>query len=209
MLNEEKYTQHLDTTVEKIKKQKDGKLIISNQKTEWKADYVIFATQPFQALPIIKDIANKELVSELEKWDKMDCYVVLHSDFSNIQNMPWLHQTHRNRTTKNLYITNTIKPIMSDLNLEYVITFVYNKENYEDFIANNIDNSKIVKVYEPKLPIFTLENSVNRNDIWKEIDNKCTDIYWTQACKSGLQYHNNGILNAKRLIIELVKKINN
>ena len=209
LLNEEKYTQHLDTTVEKIKKQKDGKLIISNQKTEWKADYVIFATQPFQALPIIKDIANKELVSELEKWDKMDCYVVLHSDFSNIQNMPWLHQTHRNRTTKNLYITNTIKPIMSDLNLEYVITFVYNKENYEDFIANNIDNSKIVKVYEPKLPIFTLENSVNRNDIWKEIDNKCTDIYWTQACKSGLQYHNNGILNAKRLIIELVKKINN
>ena len=76
LLNEEKYTQHLDTTVEKIKKQKDGKLIISNQKTEWKADYVIFATQPFQALPIIKDIANKELVSELEKWDKMDCYVV-------------------------------------------------------------------------------------------------------------------------------------
>ena len=79
-------------------------------------------------------------LNELKKWDKMDCYVVLHSDFSNIQNMPWLHQTHRNRTTKNLYITNTIKPIMSDLKLEYVITFVYNQENYTDFISNNIDN---------------------------------------------------------------------
>ena len=104
------------------------------------------ATQPFQALPLIKNLAPKELVHELEKWEKMDCYVILHSDFSNIEDMPWLHQTHQNKATDKFYITNTIKPIMSDLNLEYVITFVYNKENYEDFIANNIDNSKIVKV---------------------------------------------------------------
>ena len=66
---------------------------------------------------------------------------------------------------------------------------------YIECISNNIDNSKIVKVYEPKLPVFTLENSVNRNDIWKKIDDKCTDIYWTQACRSGLQYHNNVILS--------------
>lgn len=207
LVNKTSYEQHLNTNIQKIHRQEDGKLVISDDKNEWKADYIIVATQPFQALPLIKDIAPKPLIDELDKWKKMDCFVILHSDFSNIKDMPWLHQTHQNKATGNLYITNTIKPIMSDLKLEYVITFVYNEENYTDFISNNIDNSKIVKVYEPKLPIFTLENSVNRNNIWKEIDEKCTDIYWTQACKSGLQYHNNGILNAKRLVRTLVTKI--
>ncbi|MEC9208983.1 MAG: FAD-dependent oxidoreductase [Bacteroidota bacterium] len=208
LLKEEKYKQYLDTTVQNIKRKKDGKLIVSAHTKEWLTDYVIVATQPFQALPLIKNLGPKELIDELEKWDKMDCYVILHADISNIKNMPWIHQTYKNKVTGNFYITNTIKPIMAEENLEYVITFVYNQENYTDFISNNIDNSKIVKVYEPKLPVFTLENSVNRNDIWKKIDDKCTDIYWTQACRSGLQYHNNGILSAKRVIRSLVKKIN-
>jgi hypothetical protein len=98
---------------------------------------------------------------------------------------------------------------MSDIELKYVITFVYNKENYTDFLSNHIDKSKIVKTYKPKLPIFSLENSINRNQIWKDIDNECTDIYWTQACRSGLQYHNNGILSAKHVVRSIVKKIKN
>ena len=117
--------------------------------------------------------------------------------------MPWVHQTYTNKSTGKYYITNTIKPIMSDIDIDKVITFVYNTENYEDFIANHIDSSKIIKTYEPKLPVFSLENSVNRNEIWREIDNQCTDIYWTQACRSGLQYHNNGIISAKRVVRSL------
>ena len=78
--------------------------------------------------------------------------------------------------------------MMSDIKFDCAITFVYNTENYEDFIENKIDKSTIIKIYEPKLPIFTLENSVNRNEIWENIDNECKDIYWTQACKSGIQY---------------------
>ena len=98
--------------------------------------------------------AKKQMtIEELKKWDKMDCYVVLHSDFSSIKNMPWVHQTYTNKKTGKYYITNTIKPIMSDIKIDKVITFVYNTENYEDFVANNIDSSKIIKTYEPKLPI--------------------------------------------------------
>jgi hypothetical protein len=117
--------------------------------------------------------------------------------------MPWVHQTYTNKTTNKYYITNTIKPIMSDIEIDKVITFVYNTENYEDFISNHIDSSKIIKIYEPKLPIFSLENSINRNEVWRKIDSKCTDIYWTQACRSGLQYHNNGIVSAKRVVRSL------
>jgi len=198
------YEQFINEKVEKISKNSDEKLsVITNQGNTIIGDKIIVATQPFQALPLLKDIGPKPLIEELKKWDKMDCYVVLHSDFSSIKNMPWVHQTYTNKKTGKYYITNTIKPIMSDIKIDKVITFVYNTENYEDFVANNIDSSKIIKTYEPKLPIFSLENSINRNNIWREIDNQCTDIYWTQACRSGLQYHNNGIVSAKRVVRSL------
>ena len=134
----------------------------------------------------------------------MNCYVVLHKDLRQIKNMPWVHQTHTHQKTNNYYITNTIKPIMSDIEFDCAITFVYNTTNYEDFITNHIDKTKIIKIYEPKLPIFTLENSINRNEVWENIDNKCTDIYWTHACKSGIQYHNNAILSAKKVVKKLI-----
>ena len=103
-------------------------------------------------------------------------------------------------TTGNFYITNTIKPRMGDLDAKYLITFVYNTENYIDFKSNHVDESLIVKTYEPKLPIFNLENSIDRNTVWRDIDAQCTDVFWTQACRSGLQYHNNGILSSKRVV---------
>lgn len=207
LLSDKKYEQFLNVKAEKISKHKNGKLIISDGKEEWSCNYVIAATQPFQALPLLTDVTPKELTNELKKWNKMDCFVILHSDFSTIKKMPWIHQTHKNKKTGNYYITNTIKPIMSDIKVKYVITFVYNKDNYTDFLLHNINNSKIIKTYKPKLPIFSLENSINRNQIWKDIDEKCTDIYWTQACRSGLQYHNNGILSSKHIVRAIVKKI--
>ena len=146
------------------------------------------------------EIAPKRLIDELEKWKQMDCYVILHTDFSDIGNRPWLHQTHENQSTGKYYITNTIRPRMGDLEGKYLITFVYNTENYLDFRANQMDESSIVKLYEPKLPIFSLENSIDRNTVWREIDAQCDDIFWTQACRSGLQYHNNGIVSSKRVV---------
>ena len=200
----ENYEQYTNEKVEKISRDPIKRLTITtDQGNDLTCDKVVVATQPFQALPLLEEIAPKLLVEELKKWHKMDCYVVLHSDFSSIKEMPWVHQTYTNKKTGKYYITNTIKPIMSNIKTDKVITFVYNTENYEDFIANNIDSSKIIRVYEPKLPIFSLENSINRNDIWREIDNQCTDIYWTQACRSGLQYHNNGIVSAKRVVRSL------
>jgi len=204
LLSNANYEQCLNQKVEKISRDSKGKLEITTSIGDLlSCDKVVVATQPFQALPLLNEAAPKPLVEELEKWKKMDCYVILHSDFSSIKKMPWVHQTYTNKTTNKYYITNTIKPIMSDIKIDKVITFVYNTENYEDFISNHIDSSKIIKTYEPKLPIFSLENSINRNEVWREIDSKCTDIYWTQACRSGLQYHNNGIVSAKRVVRSL------
>ena len=78
------------------------------------------------------------------------------------------------------------------------------KKMVKESLLNEKEN---IKTYKPKLPIFSLENSINRNQIWKDIDEKCTDIYWTQACRSGLQYHNNGILSSKHIVRAIVKKI--
>ncbi|MBJ05253.1 MAG: hypothetical protein CMP65_05085 [Flavobacteriales bacterium] len=200
------YSQHLSSEVKNIYR-KNNKVIVETHKQEFKFDAIILANQPFQALPLIGEIGTPKLISELRKWPKMDCYVILHSDFSNIKNMPWVHQTYKNKSTNKFYITNTIKPIMSNIKFDYVITFVYNTENYLDFKEYHLDNSKVVKLYKPKLPIFTLENSVNRNALWKLIDQDCKDVYWTHACKSGIQYHNNAILNSKRVVKKMINNL--
>ena len=200
------YTQKVNFKVNNIIKKNTDLTVISEKNTKLVCDKIIVATQPFQALPIIEKIAHPNLIKELRKWPKMDCYVILHEDLNQIKNMPWIHQTHVNQKTKKYYITNTIKPIMSDIEFNCVITFVYNTINYEDFIQNQIDQNKIIKTYTPKLPIFTLENSINRKEVWEKIDNECEDIYWTQACKSGIQYHNNAIVNAKNLVSKIVQK---
>ena len=201
LLADDLYNQHLGTKVRNISRDPDGRLtVMSESDDHWGCDAVIVATQPVQALPILEGVAPDRLIEELEKWEQMDCYVLFHTDFSDIGNRPWLHQTHKNETTGNYYITNTIKPRMGDLDAKYLITFVYNTENYLDFRAKHMDESTIVKLFEPKLPIFNLENSIDRNTVWREIDSQCSDVFWTQACRSGLQYHNNGIVSAKRVV---------
>ena len=200
LLEDDRYKQHLNTQVGNISRDSDGRLTVhSKGGGSWDCDAVIVATQPVQALPVLGEVAPKILIDELEKWKQMDCYVLFHTDFSDIGNRPWLHQTHRNETTGKYYITNTIKPRMGCLDAKYLITFVYNTENYLDFKAHHMDESTIVKLYEPKLPIFNLENSIDRNTVWRGIDSRCTDVFWTQACRSGLQYHNNRIVSAKRV----------
>jgi protoporphyrinogen oxidase len=200
-LSNDRFSQHLNTKVENIEREVDGSLTITSTEGEnWSCDSVIVATQPNHARPLLDTVAPKLLITELEKWNQMDCYVLFHTDFSDIGNRPWLHQTHKNEATGKYYITNTIKPRMGDLDAKYLITYVYNTENYLDFKANQMDESTIVKLYEPKLPIFNLENSVDRNTVWREIDSQCSDVFWTQACRSGLQYHNNGVVSAKRVV---------
>ena len=206
LLKHPNYHQKLNNEISEITKKKNKLSININQQETEEYDKIIVATQPFQALPIIKNIAIPELIQELKKWPKMDCYVILHKDLSQIKNMPWIHQTHTHKKTNKYYITNTIKPIMSDIKFDCVITFVYNTINYEDFIKNQIDQTLIIKTYTPKLPIFNTENSVARQEIWDKIDDKCQDIYWTQACKSGIQYHNNAIFNAKKIVKKIVEK---
>tara|TARA_B110000438_G_scaffold298318_1_gene346331 strand:+ start:788 stop:2308 length:1521 start_codon:yes stop_codon:yes gene_type:complete len=201
LLENEHYSQNLNTKIENIERLQDGTLVVKSKGGgSWTCDAVVVTTQPTQALPILDEVAPNILVEELEKWKQMDCYVLFHTDFSDIGNRPWLHQTHRNEDTGNYYITNTIKPRMGDLDAKYLITYVYNTDNYLDFKSNRMDDSKMVKIYEPKLPIFSLENSIDRNAVWRDIDAQCTDVFWTQACRSGLQYHNNGILSAKRVV---------
>lgn len=205
LLKNPNYKQKLTSKVNSVVRKNKKILVEIDENIELECDKIIFATQPFQALPIIKNVAHSELINELKKWPKMDCYVILHKDLRQIKKMPWIHQTHTHKKTEKYYITNTIKPIMSDLDFDCAITFVYNTDNYNDFVLNHIDQTKIIKVYEPKLPIFTLENSINRNKVWEEIDKKSKDVYWTHACKSGIQYHNNGILNSKKLVKNLIE----
>ena len=204
--NNKNYIQRKKFNVTNITRQNNKIIVMSDENEKLEFDKIIVATQPFQALPIIKEVGTKKLIQELEKWPKMDCYVILHKDLSQIKDMPWVHQTHINQKNKNYYITNTIKPRMSKIKYDCAITFVYNKINYKDFIDNHIDVKKIIKTYTPKLPIFTLENSINRNEIWDIIDNDCHDVYWTQACKSGIQYHNNAILNSKKIVKIMAEK---
>ena len=205
LLTNDRYEHNLNTKVTEVVRRENGKLtVVDDNGRKWECHAVVVATQPAQALPILNEVAPKRLVAELEKWKEMDCYVLFHTDFSAIGNRPWLHQTHKNKTTGNFYITNTIKPRMGDLNAKYLITYVYNTDNYLDFRENHMDESTIVKLYEPKLPIFSLENSTDRNTVWREIDAGCSDVFWTQACRSGLQYHNNGIISAKRVVRKIL-----
>ena len=103
-----------------------------------------------------------------------------------------------------LYITNSIAPIMDGSKVPFMITYIYDIECYIDFINNKIDKNKIIKILYPLLPIMTCENSVRRNDIWNDINKDCNDIYFSHACLSGVQYHNNAILNSKRVVVNIV-----
>lgn len=197
LLSNPRYTQHLSSRVEGITRNADGSLsaVTLDGKTI-QGDYAVVATQPTQAIPILQQVAPRRLIDELNKWPVMDCYTLLHDDFSGMGRGDWLFRTLEHASSGKPYSINTY--LTNDAAM--LTTYVYGRDCYEDFVSHHIDSSKIVKTYEPKLPVFTVQNSVCRNDLWREIDLQCTDVFWTQACRSGLQFHNDGILNAKRVV---------
>ena len=66
--------QYINQKVEKISRNSPNNLSVhTNQGNVLICDKVVIATQPFQALPLINKIGSKQLITELKKWDKMDC----------------------------------------------------------------------------------------------------------------------------------------
>ena len=187
----------------------NGKYVIYNNNEKVICDKIIIATQPIQAVEILEKSVNIQkrinpnLLSELKKWKQMNCYTILHKDFSKIKSLPWIYITYKNKKTGLKYSINIVQPKMDKQIDEFVISYIYSDDDYEDYIKYHIDNNKILKILRPTLPMMYIENSVNRNKIWEQIDNECNDIYFTQACKNGLQYHNNGILSSKRVVRSL------
>lgn len=207
----EKSTIKLNAKINSIKKE-DNKFIIQYNSDKIFSDKIIcdkivMAVPPDTAASLIKSIENYEedvLLEELKKWEVMDCYVILHKDFRYNGDAPFFHGTFTTKITKKQYNINIVKPIMNFKDTKYLLTFVYRKEYYYDYLANHIDKSKIVKTYYPRLPKITIKNGINRNEKWKYIDKNNNGILWTHACKSGLQYHNNAILSAKRTVKSLL-----
>ena len=54
--------------------------------------------------------------------------------------------------------------------------------------------------------IFKTNNTRERNKIWRDIDNECKDIYWAGSCRTGVQFHNDGILSSKRVVSTILGK---
>ena len=80
------------------------------------------------------------------------------------------------------------------------LTYVYGDVSYADWLKHHCNEECVIHTYKPLLPIFSCKNSLDRNRRWRQIRAECqqTGLYFTHACISGLQYHNNGILSAKR-----------
>ena len=92
------------------------------------------------------------------------------------------------------------------MNAKHWNSYIYGREHAEDFEAYHIANRNIIKVVKSTLPKFTIDNAVGRNQIWRNIDSECSDVFWTAACRSGMQFHNDGILGAKRVVLSILGK---
>ena len=110
-------------------------------------------------------------------------------------------------------LTPTVPPALATASVRTLLTvarlcgrYVYGREHARDFLARHVAPDKVVTVLTPTLPVFTCENTAGRNRTWRQIDRECTDVYWTQCCRSGLQFHNNGILCAKRVVSAILDK---
>jgi len=185
----------------------------------FECDVVVLATQPRAALAILAASAAAAtptedaqrlvaphvppaLPAELAKWTEMECFTILHADHASVQSKGhgWVHETLSNQESGEPYAHYAIHPRMGDAGAKYWISYVYGREHARDFLAHHVDATKVVCVLTPTLPVFTCENAAGRNRTWRQLDRECSDVYWTQCCRSGLQFHNNGILSAKRVV---------
>lgn len=183
-------------------------------------DVVVLATQPGPALAILaaSTSATKEaaaatlecpripdvLPNELAKWSAMECFTFVHCDDELAKGTKWVHETLHNADSGKPYAHYAIHPRVGDTEAKYWISYVYGREHAKDFVAHHIATDKIVEILTPTLPIFTGDNTVARNTTWRAIDHACSDIFWTSCCRSGLQFHNNGILSAKRVVLTIL-----
>jgi len=190
----------------------------------FECDVVVLATQPRAAQDILAASAAtatgaeevQQLVAphvppvlpaELAKWTELECFTVVHSDHASVQSKghSWVHETLTNQTRGEPYAHYAIHPRMGDTHAKYWISYVYGREHACDFLAHHVAADKVVTVLTPTLPVFTCANTAGRNRTWRQIDRECSDIYWTQCCRSGLQFHNNGILCAKRVVLAILQ----
>ena len=142
--------------------------------------------------------------SRFHRWSAMECFTFVHIDDSLAKGEAWVHETVTNATTGTPYQHYAIRPRVGDRSAKFWISYVYGRAHAKDFVANMIDPEKVVEVLTPTLPTFSPENTVERNKTWRAIDSACSDVFWTSCCRSGLQFHNNGILNAKRVVHTIV-----
>jgi len=189
----------------------------------FECDVVVLATQPGPGLAILAastSAPTKEeapaalecpsipaaLPTELAKWSSMECFTFVHCDDELAKGTKWVHETLHNSENAKPYAHYAIHPRVGDMKAKFWISYVYGREHAMDFVANHVDADKIVDILTPTLPIFTGENTVARNVTWRNIDLACSDVFWTSCCRSGLQFHNNGILSAKRVVLAILNK---
>ena len=182
----------------------------------FECDVVILATQPQAALAILTSssaaFTDQEqglippqipasLPAEVAKWSEMECFTFLHCDKAMGKGREWVHETLHHSKTRQPYAHYAIHPRVGDTGSKYWISYIYGRECARDFIeAGHVAAESVIEVLTPRLPVFTGANCANRNEIWRRIDLECSDVYWTHCCRSGLQFHNNGILCAKRVV---------
>ena len=190
-----------------------------SEEVTFECDVVILATQPGASLAILTNSAavpvdDEEAQSKLEpprvppglphelsKWGTMECFTFVHSDDALAKGRAWVHETLHNATSGAPYAHYAIRPRVGDKQAKLWNSYVYGREHAKDFVDNHVDKEKIVELLMPTLPIFSGDNVVDRNAKWRAIDRDCSDLYWTCCCRSGLQFHNNGVLCAKRVVL--------
>ena len=144
------------------------------------------------------------LPAELQKWAEMECFTFVHTDAALAAGRAWVHETLHHVTTGKPYAHYAIHPRVGDPAPKYWVSYVYGRECAREFAEERIAADKVLEVLTPTLPIFTGATTVLRNAKWRAVDAACSDIYWTHCCRSGLQFHNNGILCAKRVVRSVV-----
>ena len=212
-LKDSNYLQYLGKKVTYIEKTDNSNYNIYTSFNEtYNFDLVVLTMQPRFANKIIKssithdpniNISNK-LINELIKWDDtLECCTFIHNDNSRIKQGSFHYE--RIKITHNDEYTHFIQHAIPRDN-RVLISYIYGKKNAIHFINNIIDNKKIKKILYPTLPIFKTNNTRERNKIWRDIDNDCKDIYWAGSCRTGVQFHNDGILSSKRVVSTILGK---
>ena len=139
------------------------------------------------------------------KWKTLQCYTIVHEDHAYIDHMAFAHESIFNENTGTTYMVTTMRHIVCASQTAPLVTFVYGRPHYDHFLPR-LNATKILETYRPLLPIPSTANSENKNDTWRRIERQQDGLFWTHACRSGIQYQNNGVVSAKRTVLSLLGK---